>query len=66
MIGKENVWFLSRKHVGVVIMKITEWIVSTPDKKLEKQICPQVTPDINTELTVLNVYRGAKKQTWLG
>lgn len=47
-------------------MRITEMVVSTADKKLEPQILPRVTADINTELKVLNVYRDAKKQTWLG
>ncbi|HJB60704.1 MAG TPA: glucosylceramidase [Candidatus Ruminococcus gallistercoris] len=47
-------------------MRITEMVVSTADKKLEPQILPRVTADINTELKVLNVYRDAKRQTWLG
>lgn len=47
-------------------MKIKEVVVTTTEKTMEKQICPWVTPDINTELTVLNIYRDAKKQEWLG
>ena len=31
-------------------MRITEMVVSTADKKLEPQILPRVTADINTEL----------------
>lgn len=47
-------------------MKILEHVITTADKRLEKKICQRMTPDINTELTALNVYRNAKKQTWLG
>ncbi|MGN0478897.1 MAG: glycoside hydrolase family 30 beta sandwich domain-containing protein [Hominenteromicrobium sp.] len=47
-------------------MKITEMVVTTAEKNMEKQILPRVTADINTELHVLNVYRDARKQKWLG
>ncbi|MBQ2668597.1 MAG: glycoside hydrolase family 30 protein [Clostridia bacterium] len=47
-------------------MKILEHVVSTAEKKLEGKTRQRWTADINTELTVLNVYRKAKKQTWLG
>lgn len=51
---------------GVGTLKITEMVVTTTGKTMEKQSVPHMVADINTELRVLNVYQDVKKQKWLG